>query len=452
MKATNVLFALAAAGALVACAPAVAPPSVPPAHPESASIVTEEGALFRGLAAVDPRLATRIGESPADDDVRAMLERAATKKESARRAVVVGGSLDPFATDVRETELAFLIQRFEADTRASTSSPERTLAHRYARAEAARAKLEGDLVTYGGDLLLAATAVVRDATEEPARATADAWLAERLGDVDDAFATKKTSVAARREVEDTLDPLERALVEGGGAARFPRSFAVLTKLRETTGEAKMLGESGLPQPTPQDLAAPLVLLGDDRKPEDIGRELVAAEAALAKSAKDALATLSDHEADAARLAAGKRLALRAPCKLAVQGSSVRSLPSAPEREAGCLAVRMVADAKTDRERAEAWTLAHDRVAVAVWAIVFHGGGVSLDSARGKAQLLSLPEEPTKSALLRRAALKPAVTIGPGAYVALLAKDGNAEVARAAKILAFGEGDYAARKAFVEAAK
>lgn len=446
-----------------ACGPTLPPPTtavLPKEGTNDAAVVASaEDELFHGLAATDPRLASRLEDSPAVADVEAMLGRLASvgSKGEGQQAIILGSSLDPFAVEARKAETTFLLARFETKTRSvsTTATPaavaERVLASRMMLAEIARATIEDDLTTYGAELLLAATFVVRDANDETRRATSDAWLAERLGDVNDAFATKKTSVAHRRELADTLDPLERALVDGGGAARFPRSFAVLAKLRETTGEARMLNESPLPAPAPVPLAPQLAVLGEDLKVDALTRDLVAAEVALAVVAKESLAALSDHDGDKARLAAGKRLALRAPCKNVVQGSPVRSLPSSPEREAGCLAVRTLADAKTDLDRAAAWTLIHDRVAVAVWSISFHGGAATLDSARGKASLMSLAEDPTKSALLRRAALRPAVAIGPGLFASLLVHDGKPDPARAAKILAFGEGDMASRRAFVDAA-
>jgi len=432
----------------VAPPPATATVAASGAPNEAAIVAAGEDELFHALAAIDPRLASRLEDSPSAADVEAMLGRLADAKRGG--PALVGSSLDPFAVEARRAEATYLLGRFEQRTAGAPASPERMLVSRFVLAEAARAKLEADLTTYGGDLLLAATFVVRDATDEARRASSDAWLGEHLGDVNDAFATSKTSVAHRRDLADTLDPLERALVDGGGATRFPRSFATLSKLRETTGEAKMLTDAPLPAPAPVSLEAPLAVLGEDRGASALARDLVAAEAALAKAAKDALAALSDHDADRARINAGKRLALRASCKYSVQGSLLRSLPASPEREAGCLAVRTLAEAKTDQERAEAWTLLHDRVAVAVWSALFHGGAASLDTARGRASLLSLAEEPTKSALLRRAAIKPASAIGPGLIAALLVTDGHAEAPRAAKIQAFGEGDMASRRAFVDA--
>ena len=129
---------------------------------------------------------------------------------------------------------------------------------------------------------------------------------------------------------------------------------------------------------------------------------------------------------------------------------MRSLPASPEREAGCLAAHVLAEAKTPQELAEAWVLVHDRVAIALWCATFHASHTSLDVARGKATMLSLAEEATKSALLRRAALRPAVSLGSGLVAALVVKGGAADLARASRVVAFGDADLASMRSFVDA--
>lgn len=465
-------IALASLGPLLSgCTPAVRPLTVTPTPAlsnagDAASFVRAEEAFLRALGTSDPRLASRLGLSPSQRDLEELGERLTKRQPGERQGGLVGSSLDPFALAARKSEAQLAYQRFleAAGERSATNSAtnanananeaaERSLVRRLHEAEAARATLEQDLTVYGGDLLHAAALALSDtdgARAHDLEAARDAWLAERLGDVNDVFVTQKTSSAQRRELADALDPIERTLsgrtpAESG---RFPRSFAALAKLRETTGEARMMSEGPLPQPAPTDLVNALSVLGEDRRPEELVKVLTGAEQALGTKAKEALAALSDREADRARVTAGKRLALRASCKHPVRDSAIRSLPASPEREAGCLAAHMLTDAKTPQELAEAWVLAHDLVAVALWSASFHGAHTSLDTARGKGLMLSLAEDATKSALLRKAALRPAAALGPGLVVALGVENGTAEPKRVARVVAFGDGDLAAMRGFV----
>lgn len=447
------------------CTPVVPPLTAPPVTAPNAShpavLVRAEEAFLRAFAATDPRLLSRIGISaglsPSEQDLDELGTRLATKRPGEHTDVrgLVGASLDPFALAARKSEGKLAYERF-VEASHGAASPEADLARRFFLAERARATLEEDLTAYGGTLLLASTANLRDADSADAISARDAWLAERLGDVDDAFAAKKTSPSHRRELADALDPIERLLLGEPGApgaaqVRFPRAFAVLAKLRETTGEARMMSEGALPEVAPSDLTIPLAVLGEERRPDEIAKTLTEAETALAAKAKEALATLSDRDADRARLAAGKRLALRAPCKQSVPGSLLRSLPASPEREAGCLAVHGLVEAKTAQEVAEAWVLLHDRTAVALWSITFHGLASTLAVARGKATMLSLAEEPTKSALLRKAALLPGFALGPGLVAALVVRGGKADSAHASRVAAFGDGDVSLMRGYVEKA-
>lgn len=263
--------------------------------------------------------------------------------------------------------------------------------------------------------------------------------------------TGRTSAMHRRELADALDPVERGLV----AAKFPRAFAALAKLRETVGEAKMMSETEpLPAVRGERLDDARALVGERLADPELVKLLVRAEQVLGAEAKAALAKLGDREANRARASAGKRLALRASCRNATAGSLLRRLPAPREREAGCLAVRALASARTEapRELAEAWVLLHDRVAVAVWSAVFHGERATLDAARGRAGLLSLPEESTKSALLRRAAVRPADTLGAGLVAALVVEGDHGSVERAQAVVAFGDAPVALVRAHLDSGR
>ncbi len=428
----------------------VTPTSPAPSGNDAQSFVRAEEAFLRAMGATDPRLSTRVGLTATELDLEELETRIAKRPAGERQGGLVGGSLDPFAILTRKIEAKLAYDHFVgvAKAAAPTERAESELVRRLFLAEQARALLEGDLSVYGADLLIAATASLHDADTPDLASARDAWFAERLGDVNDVFATKRTSAMHRRELADSLDPVERLL--GASPARFPRAFAVLTKLRETTGEARMMIEGPLPDPSPIDLGNALVVLGEDLRPENLPEVLTTAETALAAKAKEALAALSDRDGDRARTASGKRLALRAPCKQLTPGSLVRSLPASAEREAGCLAVRSLAEAKTPQEIAEAWVLLHDRAAVALWSAMFHASHTTLAVARGKASLLSLADDMTKGALLRRAALRPHVALGPGLLASLLVKDGKTDATVAARIGAFGDGDLASMRAFVQA--
>ncbi|HRG97905.1 MAG TPA: hypothetical protein PLR99_16740 [Polyangiaceae bacterium] len=442
------LGALALPLLLAACTPPRAPAASPtpgPA-PTAPALAGPEERFLQRLAALDPRLARRLGRSPTSDELVELAARVGAG--GAREGGVVGATLDLFAFDARARELTRALEELEARARvvAPGERDELALVRALYAAEATRARRERDLTVSGGELLVAATQVATDATGDDAVGASDAWLAERLGDVLEAVTTRRPSVAHRRELADALDPVERAL----SGARLPRAFAALAGLREAVGEAKMMGET---KPLP-DVAAEATLddvralVGERLANPDLLAALASAEGVLAREANAALAKLSDRDADRARAAAGARLALRAPCKNARAASVMRSLPAPREREAGCLAVRALAEARPDvgSEAAEAWVLLHDRVAIGLWSAAFHTERVTLDAARGRARLLGLPEDATKSALLRAAAVRPGEAIGAGLMAALVVDGPRASVERARAVVAFGDAGTATLRA------
>jgi hypothetical protein len=433
LSATRALAALPLLGALaLGCTPAVVPPRPPVPAPRddggAATFARAEDTLLRALAAADARFASRIGKSPSDDGPGASGE-------------LVGGALDPFAFAARAQAIEAAARAFEDTTRAQPSV-ERDAALLTAKAEAARARAEADLTVYGADLLLAVALASGDASDPDRAAADDALLAERVGDVDDAFAKARAPLARRREVEDALDPFERLVAQRGGAARYPKAFSALAKLRETTGEARALNDGVLPEPRPVGVDLALAMVGERRPVDAILAALTSAETSLRARAEAALAALGERRADTIRAAVGKKLGMRAPCKVSIAASPLRSAASSPEREAGCLAVRELAYAKTPEETAAAWTMLHDHVAVATWALAFHTQRETLGAVRGRVHLLSLPDDRTKDTLLRRATLRPAQALGPGILASLVAEAGDAAVTRATLVERYGDAPAA----------
>lgn len=440
--AVAVPLALALLAQLTACAVAPAPVVAARPTPAASPLAGPEERFLRRLGALDPRLARRLGRTPNADEVAELASRVAAG--GAREGGVVGSCLDLFAFDARARELTRAGEELHAE--ASRVEPreraELALVQALYAAETTRARRERDLTVSGGELLVVAAQLATEAAGEDAAGASDAWLAERLGDVSEAVTTGRPSVAHRRELADALDPVERAV----SGARLPRAYAALVGLREAAGEAKIISDpKPLPAPMPElSLDDVRALVGETLADAELVTLLAAAERALALEANAALAKLSDHDADRARAAAGKRLALRAPCKNAASGSVMRSLPAPREREAGCLAVRALAEARPDvgSEAAEAWVLLHDRVAVARWSAAFHAEHTTLDDARGRAPLLALPEEATKSALLRRAAVRPGEVLGAGLMAALVVEGTRATAERARAVVAFGDAGTA----------
>ncbi len=444
---SSALTALALPVLVAACSPPSAVPATAPSRPAPAAPALagpEERFLVR-LAALDPRLARRLGRSPTPGELADLAARVGV--DGAREGGVVGATLDPFAFDARARELSRALAELDAGTAhvAPGERAELALVRALYAAEATRARRERDLTVSGGDLLVAAAQVATDAIGDDAVAASDAWLAERLGDVAEAVTSRRPSVPHRRELADALDPVERALA----GARLPRALAALVGLREAVGEAKIMSDGAiLPVAAEARLDDVRALVGETLTDADLVAALAAAERVLALEANAALAKLSDRDADRARLAAGMRLAVRAPCKNPSTGSVMRSLPAPREREAGCLAVRALAGARRDvgSESAEAWVLLHDRAAVALWSAAFHAEHVTLDAARGRARLMGLPEESTKSALLRAAAVRPGEAIGAGLMVALVVDGPDASAERARAVVAFGDAGTATLRA------
>lgn len=416
-RASLALLALAAVG--VGCAPpAVVPPKAPPSPvvvDDGAAFVRSEDTLLRVLAR-DGRFAARVGlfsEGGAPDDY------------------------DPFDGKARAQAIAEALRTFEEATKGS-ATPERRAAILTAKAEAARAGLEAELTVYGAELLLTLAEAASDSPAAAREAADDATLAERIGDVNDAFSTTKRSLAERREVEDALDPLERLLVRRGGGARYAKSLSALTKLRETTGEARALGDAPLPDPRPRPLDAALVVVGEELRPDEVLATLGAAERTLEGLAKAKLAELGEKTATTVTSDAGRRLALRASCKVSIPTSTLRSAAASPEREAGCLAVRELAFAKTPAEEASALVALHDRVAVALWAAAFHTSRETLGAVRGRVHLLATTDDRTRDALLRRATLTPALALGSGLVAALVGASAEGTKERATLLQRYGD--------------
>lgn len=445
----GLVFGLSSLAFGVGCSPARPPETAVKIAPaplgEKADFAVIEERYLRRLAASDVRLLARLERNPSEQELTDLGSRLTGGE---REGGLIGQALDPFAFEARarETKLAFDELSAHGPALGKSFAEERALLADLHAAEAVRARREKDLTTYGADLLVAAAVVAHSAENADVTGARDSWLSERFGDVTDAMERKKTSIAHRRELADTLDPLERTL----SPARFPRAYAALVKLRETVGEARMLSEKEpLPEPAPEvNLGDAKALVGETLSDAEVVKTLVMAERVLDREAKKALALLSEHEADTARTRAGKRLALRASCKNSGASSVMRSLAAPREREAGCLAVRALAEAKGPSELAEAWVLLHDRVAVAVWAASFHGEHTSLDVARGRAGLLGLAEDYVKSALLRRVAIRSADALGAGLVASLVTSGEGADASRAKKLVAFGDASLVQLRARV----
>lgn len=153
------LWGLLATLALTACAgPPRSPLPAPVAQAPSVPLAASEERFLRRLGSTDARLASRLDRGPNEGELAELTSRVAAR--GAREGGLVGRSLDPFAFEARAAELALAHEELLAKARlpgavqaalGPEDRDERALVTELYVAEAARARREKDLTTFGGD-------------------------------------------------------------------------------------------------------------------------------------------------------------------------------------------------------------------------------------------------------------------------------------------------------------
>jgi hypothetical protein len=372
-----------------------------------------EDEILRDLATLDRRIAQRARLAPRESDLQRVAMGALFADEPS--LAMIEGAIDPFSFDARARGLAGVRKKIEAlpadlpgKAQGMTPTPafERELLTRLVDEESLR--LEEERV-----LPRSASALFRGIVETwpPTRATTtpetiaerDRWLSRRLGEVRAALGQGTLDATRARELDDTLDALEH-LVDAPG---FQKSTAELVRVRESL-EAQGSGPPERAHSEWEDVARRIrAHLGTKPDPEQLDRDLDAAQKDLARRAKAVNARLSS-----VVFASGE-------CVDAVPGSRLRSMAPPPERVPACHLRHFVALAQDEVARAIALAAMHDHVVVARWALDVARGRGTLAQATGRNTLLATPNPDQQARLERIAQARPVLAIGAGEAVRIL---------------------------------
>ena len=434
-------LAVAVALALVACGPPPAP--VPASGPPSdqAGAVTAfagvETEVLRDLVAVDRRMAVRVKLDPREEDLRRVTMPAVLAEDAT--LAVIDGAIDPFSFEARARALAAARAKVESSPLALPKAAVGPSAAPALERELLGRMVDGELVRLDEERALprSASALVRAIVETwrapitvQLAAERDRWLARRLEELVAAvsatgerskMASAPLDVGRARELDDTLDSLER-LIEASGLALATARLVQLREALESQGARPAAGATSDWNSVSRGLRAHLSLA---LAPEALEAKLAASEQALRQAALGALkkASVSADEAEtkAAPLVFGKQ-----PCETVVAGSRLRSMLPPPERGPACRMRAVQTAATDDGARAMALVVMHDHVTVARWALDVARGASTIAQTTGKHRPLSAPGPDVTARWERLALAQPAVAIGGGYAAAVLYGAGDPE--------------------------
>ena len=369
----------------------------------AAAFEKAEDEVLRDLASMDARIAARAAITPAEADLRRVGMAAVLAEDDG--AVIVEGRLDIFSFDARDRGLLAAAKKIPSGPLPPAAEQERVLLTRLLEAERARVAEDRQLPRSASGLVRAIVETWSAPASPTAATERDTWLARRLGEIRASLAANPLDVARARELDDSLDDLER--ITSG------RATGELVKLREEI--EKQRGASA----AQWSLVAERLKahLGIGLTPEEIEARLSAAEEKT-KSAPSKEVPLF----------MGKR------CTFSVTGSRVRAIAPPPERNEICA---MISD------EANLATSLHDHLVLAQWALAV-ARGEKLSSARAKHHLAQPPSPDIDAKVERIAIARPVAAIAAGLAAALIV-EGDAPT-RAAKWKTIGDEplDLAAR--------
>jgi hypothetical protein len=417
MRALPHAFALALALVVSAATGACAKPATVRA-PETAEdpaavsrFLSVEGQILADLAAIDRRLAARVGHTPSDDDLR-RVAMAAIMSEDASTAVV-DGAIDAFSFGARARGLDAAKRKLDAAPAASAAvAQERALLSRLLEAEILRVEDERRLPRSASDLVRAIVATWTPPESLALVGERDTWLARRLSEVRDSLAAPGAALdtTRARELDDALDDVEALTRE----APFKKATPELVKLRDALESS---GGPHVPVGWESVRAHLRVHFGvDAASPKDLAAELEAAEATT-REAAGKVALYGESEKDALAAQMQEVLFSRAPCRMPVAGSRVRSLFAPPERTPLCHIVVSLA-AKPEVSTALAVAM-HTYVTVGLWALELATREARVSEASARHGLLYPPTTSVHARAERLALARPTTAIGTAVGVAML---------------------------------
>jgi len=352
-----------------------------------------EGARLTELAAVDPRLALRLGTAPGDSD--------------------------PFAFDARAWKLEAIAGRIANRPRAQdASSEERELLTRLVAEEQVRVEEERRLPQSGSELVRALVATWTTPSSMKDLREHDAWLASKEDEILAALQPScPLSATQVVELEDALDPLERLATPAG----YPATQGAIARLRVALGASRPAPEKGLGW---DELHRRLVVhLGIADSQAALREEVAGTEARLRAEAGVRLSSAGETEARKVLKDGGEGLS-DGVCKAeAGPPSGVRGLGPSPERAFVCMTLRELASGGPEADLRAVVDL-HDAVTIASWAFAIHVDGVDpVEAPHGRPLLGELPPE-RQGRLVRLAAVRPVACIAVARMALLLDSGGG----------------------------
>lgn len=435
--------------AITACGPG-APARRPRAHTEEsdahatarlAAFYADEARILAILGAADPRIALRAHMDPDETELR----KAAVGAILAEDADVAmdSGHTDIFSFEVRARALAAARKIFAVYTEpladphvgdGKRPELERELLGRLLETEELRLAEERNLPRSAAALLrgLVSTWVPPRTREE--LATRDPWLAARLGRIEQSLTPGSLRPAERDDLDDALDPLERAVFGVNAADAYPLAHAAMTRLRIAAQ-----GEGGTDRKESRwDAIAPaLALEGTKLTAETLARLFAGTATTLAAETKRLVGTTVTSELLATE--ADALLGPAAPCPKPPGGSRLRRMDAPPERAFDCDISAMTLKATTSTEEQALFLRAHTALVVAQWAIAIAAGTDATKPATEQARpLIFLPPD-REERLLRFASTRPVEAIARALAIEWLFRNGvPAARIRASAWLEFGD--------------
>ncbi|MBX3258304.1 MAG: hypothetical protein KF782_01185 [Labilithrix sp.] len=406
---------------VTACAPARGRPASRATNAEigAEAFDEREAEILRDLGAVDRRLAQRTRVMPSEDDLRRVTMAAVLREDPT--LAVVDGAIDPFSFDARARGLAVAKQKIAAlpANVARERASERDLLARLVDEEAARLEEERALPRSASSLVRAIVQTWRVPRSAAEAADTDRWLARRLAGVYDAMTASvdpatSLDVVRARELDDALDALERIAANPA----FIRAMQELVRVREALESAASKPAAKAESEWGVIAARARAHLGTTESPDELARELAAAEADL-RARTEAAVAAAGLGRDSLEASLEKQVFVSGPCLDAVPGSPVRSMAAPQEREPACHLRHLVAHADDDAARAIALAAMHDHVAVASWALDVARGAATIAETQGRHRLF-VPVLPGTRARYERIALaRPVAALGAGEAVRVL---------------------------------
>ena len=440
--------------ALGACSPA-APGGHKPRTPDAegdaraaaqlAAFYGDETRILAIVGAADPRIARRAHMEPDETELRKAAVGAILAEDT--DVAMDSGHTDIFSFDVRGRALG-AARKILATYTEPLADPnvgdgkrpelERQLMDRFLSTEELRLAEERKLPRSAASLLrgLALTWVPPSTKEQ--LAARDPWLAARLGRIEPTLTPGSLRPAERDDLDDAMDPLERAVFGVNAADAYPLSHAAMTRLRIVAQ-----GAGGPDRKESRwDAVAPAlaVEVGTKLSAETLARVFAGTATALDVELKRLVGTAVTN--DNLVTQADALLGPAAQCPTPPGGSRLRRMDPPPEREFYCAVAAMTLKATKADEQQALFLYAHTALVVAQWAIAVASGTDAAKPATEQARPLTFLPPDREQRLLRFASTRPVEAIARGMAVEWLFREGVAAARiRASAWLEFGDAPF-----------